>query len=183
MAKPSHVVSRSTCGLAPPNLARLHVRAPGKLVGVTIHHTATGGAFPIPTWCTIQREYMSGQNVNHEVYGDTPYNDGISGDGRIFVGRDHRFVGAHASSTNGVANELTLGVAYIGDGAHLTDAAKHTLRVYLVFATAELGRRPLLFKHSDWSAAGGIATACPGGGLAAFVDQLRREARAGKPWL
>lgn len=174
------IVTRAEWGALPENPARLSERAPTRLVGLTVHHTATSPLDPIGTWRQIQRDYLSGNNVNHERYGDTPYNDGITANGLILVGRAHHWKGAHARSARNIANEWTLGVAYVGDGDQLTDAARTALRLYVYLATLEIGHRPLLFDHNDWLALGGISTHCPGNALEAFVGQLRDEARHGK---
>lgn len=174
------ILTRDQCGLALPNRDRLSGRLPDHVVGVTVHCTVTPTADPVATWRQIQAEYLSGNNVNHAQYGDIPYNDGITLDGRILTGRPHGYVGAHALSTNNIANRWTLGVAIIGTGATITPAAEQALRTWLYLATLEIGHRPLLFDHLDWRAYGGISTACPDPATVAFVGQLRAEARAGK---
>lgn len=171
------ILTRAQCGLAPANLAHLSIRSPDRPVGITVHCTVTPTSDPVATWRQIQQEYLSGNNVNHAVYGDIPYNDGITLDGRILQGRDHRYVGAHALSAYNVANRVTLGVALIGTGANITPQAVTALRQYIYLATLELGHRPLLFDHYDWRALGGIATACPDPPTAFVVGQLRAEAR------
>lgn len=171
--------SRERCGLAPPDTSRLTKRDPGALVGVTFHVTVTPASDPVHTWQRIQAEYMSGNNVNHVKYGDLPYNEGVTLDGRILQGRQHRYVGAHATSDNNVANRVTLGLAVIGTGAGLSHAAQQAIREWLHLLRVELGHAPVLFDHYDWRAAGGIATACPDPAVAAFVALLRAEQRAG----
>jgi len=173
------IVTREQCGLQAPNPARMSTRPIGQVVGVTVHCTVTPTNDPLATWRQIQREYLDGNNVNHERYGDIPYNDGITLDGRILAGRAHGFVGAHALSTDNMANEITYGVAIIGSGTTITPAAEQALRVWLYLCTIELGRRPFVLDHLDWRAYGGIATACPDPATVAFVQQLRAEARAG----
>jgi len=171
------IVRRSQWGAAPENPARLSERAPDKVVGITVHVTVTPTNDPLRKWRQIQTEYLNGNNVNHTKYGDIPYNDGITLDGRIVEGRAHHWVGAHATSATNVANRVTLGVALIGTGNGITPDAKAALRAYVYLATLELGHRPLLFDHYDWAAMGGISTACPDPPTAAFVAQLRQEAR------
>jgi hypothetical protein len=179
VAAAPEVLTREQCGLRPENPARLSERVAGQLMGVTVHVTVTPAADPIHTWQKIQAEYMDGNNVNHAQYGDIPYNDGVTMDGRILSGRRHHWVGAHAASSTNVANRTTLGLVVIGTGATITPAAERAIRFYLFFATHELGHRPPLFDHYDWRAAGGIATSCPDPAIAAFVNLLRAEARAG----
>ena len=81
------ILSRQQCGLVPPDLSRLSVRSRSDLFGVTVHCTVTPTADPVATWRQIQTEYMSGQNVNHQRYGDIPYNDAITLAGGILAGR------------------------------------------------------------------------------------------------
>lgn len=173
------IVTRAELGLAPANPAHLTSRGTDRLIGVTVHCTVTPTADPVGTWRQIQAEYLSGNNVNHTVYGDLPYNDGITLDGRILQGRDHKWVGAHALSNTNVANRTTLGVAIIGTGANITPAAETALRQYLYLAGLELGHAPLVFDHYDWHALGGISTACPDPPTAFVVGKIRAEQRAG----
>lgn len=173
------IVSREQCGLTPANPARMTYDAFRPIFGVTVHCTVTPAADPVATWREIQREYQSGRNVNHAAYGDIPYHDGITQDGRILAGRDHRYVGAHALSTHNIANRGTIGVALIGTGDNISPAAQSALRAWVYLMTLELGRRPLLFDHLDWRALGGISTACPDPATVAFIAQLRAEARDG----
>lgn len=173
------IVTREQSGLLAPNLARMGTRPIGDVIGATVHCTVTPAADPLATWRRIQREAMMGALPSGDLYGDIPYNDGITLDGRILQGRRHVYVGAHAKSNGNVANVHTIGVAIIGTGANITPAAETALRTWLYLLTLELGRRPILFDHLDWRALGGIVTACPDPPTIAFVEQLRRESRAG----
>lgn len=173
------ILSREQCGLVPPDTSRLSFAHDDTVVGVTVHCTVTPTKDPVRKWREIQAQAMAGTLPSGDHYGDTPYNDGITLDGRILAGRSHSFVGAHAKSTHNLANRVTIGVAVIGDGKILTDPAKAALRVWLYLWTLEYGRRPQLFDHKDWLALGGIATACPDPPTIAFVNRLRLEARAG----
>lgn len=173
------IVGRDQVPLTQPEPARLRARSGKPVVGITVHVTVTGAADPLGTWRNIQGAAMGGSLPSGDIYGDIPYHDGISMDGRIIAGRNHRWVGAHAKSTNNLANEVTDGVAVIGTGAGISDAAKAALRAYIYLWTLEHHRRPLLFDHRDWWALGGIQTACPDPAIIAFVDQLRQEARSG----
>jgi hypothetical protein len=172
------IVKRDQVPLARPIETRLQPRDSTPVVGITFHITATGAGDPLGTWRTIQAEAMSGHLPSGDVYGDIPYHDGISQDGRIIQGRDHRWVGAHATSSANIANRVTDGVAIIGTGAGLSDAAKQAIRAYVYLWSLGHKRRPVLFDHKDWRAVGGIATACPDPAVEAFVQQLRNEARA-----
>lgn len=174
-----HIVSRAEWGALAENPARLSERQPSRIVGVTVHHTASSGADPIGEWRGIQRAAMSGKNVNGTIYGDIEYNDGFDAVGRLYVGRAHHWKGAHALSARNLANETTLGLAYIGNGDHLTAPAIAALRAYLYLATLEIGHRPLLFDHADWRPLGGIATHCPGAQLETVVQSIRDAWRHG----
>lgn len=147
------------------------------VVGITVHVTVTPTTDPVAKWREIQHEAMGGALPSGDLYGDIPYEDGITLDGRILGGRAHKYVGAHATSHDNVANIATDGLAVIGDGTSLPVAAQHAIRVYIYLWTLEHRRRPLLFDHLDWRALGGISTACPDPPLVAFVAQLRAEAR------
>lgn len=149
---------------------------------MTIHVTVTPATDPVRRWREIQGHYLDGNNVNGQRYGDLPYNDAVTLDGRILSGRRHKWNGAHAISANNTANRMTLGLAVIGTGNGITPAAKRAIRFYCTMATLEIGHRALLFDHGDWRGFGGIATACPGAELRAFVDVLNRERAAGRPW-
>lgn len=163
-----------------PIPSRLAVRSGRPVLGITVHVTVTGAGDPLGTWRNIQGAAMGGSLPSGDLYGDIPYHDGISMDGRIVAGRNHRYVGAHAKSARNLANELTDGVAFIGTGQGVSDAAKAAFRAYLYLWTVEHHRRPILFDHRDWWALGGIQTACPDDPIAAFVAQLRAEARTGR---
>lgn len=174
------VVRRARVPLAAPIYSRMQSRGDTAVVGITVHITASGADDPLGKWRAIQGAAMGGSLPSGDVYGDIPYHDGISMDGRIIEGRSHRFVGAHASSTGNLANRVTDGVAVIGTGAGISDGAKAALRTYVYLWTLEHHRRPLIFDHYDWRALGGIATACPDPAVAAFVAKLRQEARDGR---
>ena len=171
------ILTRAQCGLLPPNLNRLEVATPGQLVGVTVHCTVTPTADPLATWRDIQSAEMRGADPSHDTYGDIAYNAGVTLDGRILTGRDRQWVGAHATSTNNVANRITIGVALIGTGGTITPAAELALRECLALAHLAFGHAPLIFDHLDWRALGGIATSCPDPPTVAFVAQLKAEAR------
>lgn len=171
------IVRRHELGLRPEDPSRLSQRPAGALLGVTVHVTVTGASDPVGTWRRIQAEYLDGTNVNHQRYGDLPYNDAVTMDGRILEGRAHHWTGAHALSAGNIANVHTLGVAVIGTGAGISQPAKRALRAYVYLAGLELHRPPALFDHFDWAAFGGIATRCPDPPIAAFVGQLRAEQR------
>lgn len=173
------ILTRAQCGLALPIPTRLQVRTAAPVVGITFHVTVTQTSDPVAKWRQIQAAAMGGSLPSGDIYGDLPYHDGITLDGRILQGRGHRYVGAHATSTHNVANIATDGVAVIGDGRTLTDAAKQAIRAYVYLWTLEHGHRPQYFDHLDWRALGGIATACPDPPIVRFVEILRQEARAG----
>lgn len=174
------ILTRSQCGLALPIPTRLAARTGSPVVGITFHVTVTPTDDPVAKWRQIQAEAMGGSLPSGDIYGDLPYHDGITLDGRILQGRAHRHVGAHATSAHNVANVATDGLAVIGDGRTLTEGAKAAIRAYVYLWTLEHDHRPQYFDHLDWRALGGIATACPDPPIVQFVDQLRREAREGR---
>jgi hypothetical protein len=72
-----------------------------------------------------------------------------------------------------MANRVTLGLAVIGDGNTLTDAAKEAIRA-AGYLFAVYYKRPCLWvKHYEWNAPDGSHTACPDSPIARFVDELR----------
>lgn len=168
MASP-HVVSRAECGLRPANPARLTPRGGQLLWGIVAHITVTGAGDPLGTWRAIQRDYQSGNNVNHAVYGDLPYNVGIAMDGRILEGRDDQWVGAHAVSRNNLLNRQTIGVAFIGMPGQLTDAAKVAYKTIVLANAMRFHRQMILLCHSDAVQFGGPPTSCPDNPIFAFV--------------
>lgn len=171
MASP-HVVTRRECGLRAPNTARLSARGGQPLWGIVAHITVTGAGSPAATWRAIQAEYMDGHNVNHEVYGDLPYNVGISMDGRIFEGRDDRWVGAHAKSRNNLLNRQTLGVAFIGMPGQLTPGAKLAFKTVVLVNAVKFHRPMTLLCHSDAVFFGGPPTGCPDEPIRSFVRSV-----------
>jgi hypothetical protein len=173
--------SRQDLGLAPPNTSRLSLRN-GKIRGVTVHWVGVPQepAHPAPFWVDLQTQAMSGNNVNHTVYGDIEYNAGACesiahpGEGSIFAGRDNKYCGAHATSTNGVANQTTLGIAVIGD---LSAGVAKALQayIYLAFMERDTSVPFSLQGHREWVHEGGIATACPGDHVEAWVASYRAQ--------
>lgn len=179
MANP-HVVTRQECGLRPANPARLQPRGGQPLWGITAHVTVTGSGAPAQTWRQIQAEYTSGNNVNHTVYGDLPYNVGISMDGRIFEGRSDQWVGAHAVSKNNLLNRQTLGVVFICQPGELTQAAKLAFRTVVLVNAAKYHRTLNLLCHSDAVLFGGPATGCPDDPIRPFVRSVAADAAHGQ---
>jgi hypothetical protein len=157
-------VTRAQAGLAPPNPARLSHRT-DKPWGVTKHHSASSpprtAMDSIALWRELQREAMSGNNPNHVQFGDIEYNVGFDDFGQILIGRDTQWVGAHATSSNNVANRMTFGIAFLGMDP-TTPAAMEALRAYAWCASASFGHAAIMLGHQDWARWGGIPTACPG---------------------
>jgi hypothetical protein len=148
--------------------------------GVTFHQT-TGATFGPPDrlddWVRqIQAYHMSGRH-EHTEYDDIAYNALVGFDGSIFEGRANWARGAHARSNNGEANNRHLGVAFLGLGDQLTDAARAAFRAYVyVVAVGVMHRAPAVDVHFDWAAHGGTPTACPGhGSLTALARELTRR--------
>ena len=175
------IVPRDLCGLIPPDPNRLDTRV-DVVSAITVHDCGADVVDPIAKWRQIDELARAGELPSHDLYGDVPYNAGITQDGRILEGRSAAFVGAHAASTNNVANRISLGVCLVGSGQLISPAAEEALREYFELA-AYVGRVPALmpFDHLDWRAFGGIITSCPGPATVAFVAQIRADQRAGKP--
>lgn len=175
------IVPRDLCGLIAPDLTRLSTRT-DVVTAITVHDCGADVADPVAKWRQIDELARSGMLPSHDLYGDVPYNAGVTQDGRILEGRSAQYVGAHAASDNNVANRVSLGVCLIGSGQSIAPAAEEALRQYFAVA-AYVGRVHglLPFDHLDWRAFGGIITACPGPATVAFVAQIRADQRAGKP--
>jgi len=170
------VFTREQCGLQAPNMGRMALRPAGTVWGITAHVTVTGENDPLNTWREIQASYMNGHNVNHEVYGDIPYNVGITMAGDVLDGRDTRYVGAHALSAGNVANRCTNGVVFIGEGNRITPEAEEAFRVVAWTTSLTVGHRVTLLGHSDWSHFGGPITGCPDPPILAFVRAVSAAA-------
>jgi len=168
------LLSREQCGLAAPNPARLTLRHDA-IIGITVHVTATAEPdhHPTGTWAAIQRAEMSGNDPDHAVYGDISYNAGITLDGTVLAGRDGRWRGAHALSHDDLANRCTLGIAVVGNGHTVSQAAEDALRACGGLFRLAYHRAPQWWAHSDWDAPDGSYTTCPDGWLA-----VARRARA-----
>ncbi len=171
-----------------PNLAHLSTRR-DRLAGITFHHTtgANLGDVDTATWArNIQRFCMVTRG-----YGDIEYNAMIRAyfdprDHRprgVFVeGRNVKFVGAHATSTDNLANRTTVGVALMGDADEVLSHPElvPTVRALVelcwyfqhLYANANHLGRPQRWGHKEWHSHGGIATACPRDSLLSIVHEL-----------
>lgn len=137
-----------------------------QIVGITEHHST--GATLRPTngdyyaWVReIQKFHMLGGLG--EKYVDIAYNALYDSNGNIFEGRANGVVGAHALSTGNVANRITLGLCFLGNGDDtLTPAAQAARRAYYYVTAQLVHHQPLRWGHRDWAGAGGISTHCPG---------------------
>lgn len=174
--------TRSELGLLEPNTSRLGGRH-DLVTGITWHCTGSATRDPIGKWLQIQELAMAGKLPSRDTYGDHPYNAGIVVDGdhrgAVLVGRDPKWVGAHAASSHNVANRTTIGIAIIGDGTTLSPSARTAMKaVVYVLAFGTYKRGLLAFDHLDWRGLGGIATACPGSAVIAEVNAMRARFRA-----
>jgi hypothetical protein len=158
-------ITRAQSGLVAP---RPMTPRTDQLIGVTVHHTASAQP-PVPLdslalWRQLQADAMSGNNVNHTQYSDIEYNAAFDDFGQILVGRQNDVVGAHATSSNNIANRVTLGFAYLGNSDIHTPSSQAiaALHAYLYVVALELGHAPFVLGHKDLVGIGGIPTACPG---------------------
>jgi hypothetical protein len=142
--------------------------------GATFHHT-TGATLResdrLDDWVREIQRYH--QLVKQPHYADIAYNALIAWDGSIFEGRPLWAVGAHARSTTNLANRTRWGVAYLGLGDELTDAAAYAFRSWVYVATMKAGRHLSIDTHESWASRGGTRTECPGAGkLHALAHEL-----------
>lgn len=167
--------SRESLHLRAPNLQRLTLRTPAELttqnIGLTGHWTGAGGTLyhvdPVTRLQQIQAYHM---DTLH--YGDIAYEGAFDSDGVLYGLRDNRFVGAHAASTNNVANRLTDGIVWLEDARGWTQAAARAWDDWCNIWTLAHRKRPNEFAHEWWVHLGGTPTACPG---PSFRAQIAHE--------
>ena len=179
--QPSRLVAvtfhtRPALGLGPPVPARLSLRSanelgPGRL-GITWHWTGADGTLyrpaPIPRLQGIWRYHV--QTLG---YGDIAYHGAYDGDGNTYGLRDARYVGAHAGSTDNVANRLTDGIVFLEDVRGWTAAAAEAFTWWQQLWQFVLRRRPVEYAHHWWSEGhGGLPTECPGPYVSTAVQHV-----------
>lgn len=182
-------MTRAQWRAAAPNPRHLSTRS-DRVVGITFHHTTGANLGDVDTaeWARNIQNFCMGTRG----YGDIEYNamlrafidphDGLPR-GVFVEGRSIAYVGAHATSTDNLANRTTSGVALMGDA---TEVLSHPELVPTVHALVELCwyfqglyanahgvARSQRWGHREWHdlGHGGIATACPGD-LLAMVHAL-----------
>lgn len=126
---------------------------PGGFKKCAIHHTTgkTLGADKYDDWVRNIQDY----HMDKRGWSDIGYNWIVAPDGRIFQGRGNTVVGAHVAGHN----SEYLGIAYLGNGDTITDAAKASIK-YLVAGRPAKPHREIP----------GTATDCPGDVMAKWVD-------------
>lgn len=157
---------RSQLGLGFPVLSRLALRTPNEVGalhrGLTFHHTGSDGTLYKPD--PIAR--LRGIFTYHVVtlgYGDIAYEGAFDADGNTYGLRDARYVGAHAASTDNVANRRTDGIVFLEDRRGITPDALHAFSWWVDLYRLAHGRTPLLWAHEWWGRlGGGKPTECPG---------------------
>jgi hypothetical protein len=168
---PTAVVPRAGWRAADPITARLALRAPADTwVGATWHHS-TGTQLGSPNSAAWVREIQA-YHQGTLGYGDIAYSALIDAAGRVFEGRDRKYVGAHAASAGNVANRRTHGVCFLGDLTYSgpTVAAQHAA-LWVLETMRYVGDGLYCWEHREWLQYGPPAkpTACPGNHGAAFV--------------
>jgi hypothetical protein len=164
-------VTRGQLRMRSPNAARLTPRS-AIVVGITVHTTGGKTTDPRATWANIQAAEMDGKLPPGVHYGDIAYNVGVTNSGDVLEGRNASWVGAHALSHDNVANRTTLGLAVVGDGTTLSDAARTAIRACGFLFRAHYGRPPLWLTHRHWNSPDGSHTQCPGDPISSFVAVL-----------
>lgn len=157
---------RSSLGLGMPVPARLALRTPADAgpshEGITWHHTGADGTLFHPDPIARLRGIWA-YHVETRGYGDIAYNGAFDADGNTYGLREHRYVGAHATSTNNVANRLTDGIVFLEDARGITHAALEAFTWWVNLYHYVAGRLPRSWAHEAWSHHdGGTVTECPG---------------------
>lgn len=171
-------LTREQWGASAPDPRHLSTRRDA-IVGVTFHHTtgANLGSTDTAQWArNIQRFCMADRG-----YGDIEYNAMIRAyldphthqpRGDFVECRDLKWVGAHAASTDNLANRTTTGIALMGDA---DEVLSHPELVPVVHELVNLCwyfqqlysfghagiKHTSRYGHREWMAKGGTATVCP----------------------
>jgi tetratricopeptide (TPR) repeat protein len=170
---PPTVLPRSAWGASP---ARHNTAPMGRVRRITIHHTAKAVTDPSRAAGARELKGIQRYHQGNRHWADIAYHYLIDRGGRIWEGRSNRQRGAHAGSTS--SNQNNLGICLLGHFdqqdpapeqlaslAHLVDwlCSRHHLGLDEVYTHREIKKK---FNLSG--------TACPGGRLQQWVEQLRR---------
>ena len=156
------------------NVVRKELKPMAPITRLTIHHSAMYFRDTRPAACAaqilqIQREHMQGRG-----YGDIGYHFLIDPSGRVWVGRDMQWQGAHAEGDNNIGN---IGICLLGNflkgrsGQGPTTAQVDTMQrlVVSLMRKYDIGA-DAIYCHKDLK-----ATECPGPLMVPVVDRLVRE--------
>ena len=170
----SHFYDRAAIGYHPVNQNRLAKRTPQQVDGqwgLSGHWQGVNVFATLPP--PIERIKQIQVYELNRGYGDVSYAGFFDSDGNTYAGRDPQWIGAHALSTNNVANIFTAGICWLEDKRGWTDGAVAGFKWWIdLFRLAHHGRTPQLYAHSWWHAAGGIITACPGADFRNVIGYL-----------
>jgi hypothetical protein len=154
--------TRNMVGLKPPNTQKLAVRT-GEPVGITWHWTGSGGNLyrpdPLNRLKAIQAYHMG------NGYGDIAYHGAFDADGNLYALRENKYVGAHAASVNGRANQTTLGIVFLEDSRGFTKKAAQAMTACNALFESGYGHDADWYTHHYWLK----NTECCGAQLRAFV--------------
>lgn len=158
---------RASWGAKPPKEPYV-THQPDRL---SIHHTA--GALPsTPAEAAAEVLFIQDFHQNARGWNDIGYHYLVAADGTLFVGRPEEAVGAHVKD----ANTGNLGIAFLGNHHppqnHAVDPRALDAALLLAkYLAARYGIAPDRLKgHRDQR-----RTLCPGDGLYAHLDELRRR--------
>lgn len=159
-------VSRGAIGLQSANPTRLRLRTAQEMTseraGITVHHTGSDGNLfrPDPT---ARLRAIQAYHMGTLGYGDIAYEGAFDADGNTYELRADRWVGAHAASTDNLANRTTDGVCFLEDARGITSDALHAFTWWCDVFRVTFRRTPGLWAHRWWGEGhGGLPTSCPG---------------------
>ena len=166
------VVGRTRWGARTANARRM-TPSTGIWSRITVHHSAEPNSPLTPSALAdstnsirlIQKYHM--QDPTH-MWGDIGYHFLIDSSGRVFVGRELRWQGAHAGGTNNLGN---IGICLLGDFStgKPSDDAVIALEGLVAELRADHGiHASRVYAHNDFG-----GTACPGPWLTSFLDRYR----------
>jgi hypothetical protein len=178
------LITREQGGARPPR--QITTRPFSEIKGFCWHHAGSILKVPWPGTYAQQmaaeiRMVQAGQNwsMDEHGYSDIDYHALIGPSGNIYEGRASATVEAAQSGTwaGKPANHSLIGVCFLGDftqpGATLTKAAMDAAKGVVWLTAVGLQSKGATFKdhlsHNALHRYGGIATACPGNPVRAYV--------------